>query len=134
MSLAYSDLTVVKHNGVLTSLGYPINNDYMLQPNNLKFNGGGKSNKNKSPKVKGEKKQTTNNTHEDLGIPVGLFCKTQTVCQSENNDSYNDSETIPDSLFDKLLELAEITKPKNMSKRQRVIKNTNKTKKYRSKK
>jgi len=84
--------------------------------------------------------------HEHLAVPVGLACITQTVCrktddidineneQMVNNNNYDnvhiglmnratemneadDTDVIPDDLYERLIRLAEETKPKKLSRR-----------------
>jgi len=84
--------------------------------------------------------------HEHLAVPVGLACMTQTVCRKTNefgidnnngsqlinNDDHvhmglmhratelnevDDADVIPNDLYERLIRLAEETKPKKLSRR-----------------
>ena len=114
--LAYSELTVVNNSdGVPTALGYPINSCF-LQNNKPLFVGGGK-------------KKTNDEMDENLAVPAGLVCMTQTTCRSA--DSYemdeiypneidtieDEHEIVPDGLYERLLELAEVKERKKMTKK-----------------
>ncbi len=113
--LDYSELTVVKNsNGIPTALGYPINS-FMLQNNKPLFVGGGK---------KGV---------ESMAVPAGLVCMTQTICKPANEyanaiesneidaneiDAIEDErEIVPEGLYERLMELAEVKEKKKMTKK-----------------
>jgi hypothetical protein len=75
--LNYSDLTIVNNSeGVPTALGYPVNS-ILLQNNKPLFMSGGGRGKNKK-----EKEEEFN--IDQLAVPAGLICMTQTVCKSAN--------------------------------------------------
>jgi hypothetical protein len=116
--LEYSDLTVYKNtNGVATALGCPINS-FLLQNDKPLFVGGGKK----------KDKSDEELDYDNLAVPAGLVCMTQTVCRRPLDETADDemayagdmaeNELVPESLYDKLLALAE-TKPaaKKMTKR-----------------
>ena len=119
--LEYSDLTVYKNtNGVSTALGCPINS-FLLQNDKPLFVGGGKKKRDtKSGEAVEEKLD-----YDNLAVPAGLVCMTQTVCRRpldefETNEihQYEESELVPDSLYERLMELAETKPPsKKMTKR-----------------
>jgi hypothetical protein len=120
--LDYSELTVVKNSdGIPTALGYPINS-FMLQNNKPLFVGGGR---------KGI---------DNIAVPAGLVCMTQTICRPANEmganemanayemDPYemanemgpyedDEHEIVPEGLYERLIELAEVKERKKMSKR-----------------
>ena len=120
--LAYSELTVVNNSdGVPTALGYPINSCF-LQNNKPLFVGGGK-------------KKTNDEMDENLAVPAGLVCMTQTTCRSA--DSYemdeidqieDEHEIVPDGLYERLMELAEVKERKKMTKKHKPKANTHKPK------
>ena len=116
--LQYSDLTIVKNtNGLPSALGIPINSFLMK---NEMFSGGGGQKKGK--KEKKEKKEK-NIYDENLAVPMGLVCTTETVCRSApvhdaNNAAYayanldeSDIEIVPDSLYNNLLDLLNMPEP-----------------------
>jgi hypothetical protein len=132
--LDYSELTVVKNSdGIPTALGYPINS-FMLQNNKPLFVGGGRKD------------------NEHLAVPAGLVCMTQTICRPANEmganayeidaneiDPYeidenayenDEHEIVPEGLYERLMELAEVKEKKKMSKRKHPVKK-NKTHKRR---
>jgi hypothetical protein len=132
--LDYSELTVVKNSdGITTALGYPINS-FMLQNNKPLFVGGGRKD------------------NEHLAVPAGLVCMTQTICRPANEmganemganemganemanaceidpyerDAYeieDEREIVPEGLYERLMELAEVKERKKMSKRKYPVK------------
>ena len=130
--LAYSELTVVNNSdGVPTALGYPINSCF-LQNNKPLFVGGGKK--------KTNDEMDENLAHKNLAVPAGLVCMTQTTCRSA--DSYemdeiypneidpieDEHEIVPDGLYERLLELAEVKERKKMTKKHKPKANTHKPK------
>jgi hypothetical protein len=111
--LDYSELTIIKNaDGVPTALGYPVNS-LLLQNNKALFVGGGKDNK-----------------FDQLAVPSGLICMTETICVRPLNANSNadDVETIPDGLYEKLLALAETKPPKKLSRHKKPNKKQNKNK------
>ena len=127
--LDYSELTVVKNsNGIPTALGYPINS-FMLQNNKPLFVGGGK------------KKAYENQAYENLAVPAGLVCMTETRCMRADSyqmdeNSYDTSddaiederEIVPEGLYERLIELAEVKERKKMTKKHKPKANTQKPK------
>ena len=124
--LEYSELTVVKNaDGISMALGYPINS-FLLQSNKLLFGGG---------------KKTTED-YGKLGVPAGLVCMTETVCRNSNEMGANEmtemaemaereeTELVPEGLYERLMELAEKKVPKKMTRRVKPVKK-NKTHKTR---
>lgn len=120
--LDYSELTVVKNtSGTPTALGYPINS-FLLQNNKALFAGGG-----------GKKKDKGDEEHDydNLAVPAGLVCMTKTVCtrQDANETSVietEETELVPEGLYERLLELAETKVPKKMTRRAKPAKKENK--------
>lgn len=111
----HSELTVVKNSvGMPTALGYPVNSALLQNNNPLFVGGGGKS---------------------SMAVPAGLVCMTETICTNANanemvsnkmvsnemgpnTDLYReDDEIIPDGLYERLLELAEVKEKKKMTKK-----------------
>lgn len=153
--LKYSDLTIVNNKGNPSALGIPINSLFLK--NDMSLIGGGK--KSNSKKNKGKKEKVLNKTltntivtsdndmyddnYDDLAVPVGLACMTQTVCRNVNEmpteqmyDDVDDHKVVPDDLYERLLGLAEESKPKNFTKKVKKTRNNNKnnkTKKIKSK-
>ena len=118
--LDYSELTVVKNSdGITTALGYPINS-FMLQNNKPLFVGGGRKD------------------NEHLAVPAGLVCMTQTICRPANEMGANEmganemaneideneieDEIVPEGLYERLMELAEVKERKKMTKRKHPAK------------
>ena len=108
--LEYSELTVVKNSdGIPTALGYPINS-FMLQNNKPLFVGGGR---------KGI---------DNIAVPAGLVCMTQTICRPANemanemDENEIEDEIVPEGLYERLMELAEVKERKKMSKRKHPVK------------
>ena len=156
--LKYSDLTIVNNKGNPSALGIPINS--MFLKNDMSLIGGGKksnSNKNKGKREGKRKEKNLNKTvpltivtsnsedeydddiYDDMGIPVGLACMTQTVCRNVNElpreqtyDHVDDHKVVPDDLYERLLGLAEESKAKKFTKKIKKSKN-NKTKKAKGK-
>jgi hypothetical protein len=125
--LEYSDLTVYKNtNGVATALGCPINS-FLLQNEKPLFVGGGKK----------KDKNDQEHDYDNLAVPAGLVCMTQTVCRRpldelEANEleptPYEENELVPDSLYERLMELAEVKEKKKMTKKHKPKANTHKPK------
>lgn len=133
--LDYSELTVVKNaEGMPTALGYPINS-ILLQNNKPLFAGGGgrKSIKKKGKGIKAgheedEGDEPITSDFNELAVPAGLVCMTQTICQPADayangmganaySNDMEEPETIPEGLYEQLLALAETKPPKKLSKR-----------------
>ena len=156
--LQYSELTVVKNtDGLPSALGIPINS-FIMKNDMLSgiFSGGGGGGKKKEKKGKKEKKEKREEEEtpdtlydENLAVPMGLVCKTETVCRSApaaqyvyedaNTNAYanananayanantyantnldeSDIEIVPDSLYNKLLDLLNMPDPsKKMTRR-----------------
>ena len=156
--LDYSELTIVNNQGNPNALGIPINS--MFLKNDMSLIGGVKKKNSKKYKKKkeGNKKENilnktvpltivTSNSedeydddiYDDMGVPVGLACMTQTVCRNVNElpreqmyDDVDDHKVVPDDLYERLLGLAEESKPKKFTKKIKKSKN-NKTKKAKGK-
>ena len=126
--LDYSELTVYKNtDGIATALGFPVNS-LLLQNNKPLFVGGGKG------------------INDSMAVPAGLVCMTETICTRANanamapnayayadedadEDVIDESEIVPDGLYERLMELAETKPMKKMTKR-KARKNKQKTKKH----
>jgi hypothetical protein len=149
--LDYSELTIVKNSdGIPTALGYPINS-ILLQNNKPLFLGGGGKKKGKRRENKQKKTHTQAHEEDDdeededdeneevgnftdfeqLAVPAGLVCMTQTVCRNANayanENSYGyayanrmeqeqEPEIVPEGLYEQLLALAETKPPKKQSR------------------
>jgi hypothetical protein len=104
-----SELTVINNAaGEPTALGYPL------------VRGGGRTNK------------KTSSPYDNLAIPAGLVCRTETICSRPEQSIYNNEfaeDIIPDSLYDRLLALAETKPAKPMTRRKAQGKNKAKTQK-----
>ena len=121
--LNYSELTVIKDSdGMATALGYPINS-ILLQNNKPLFVGGGGKKKVKKHNVSNEEAEYENN-FEELAVPSGLVCMTQTICRNANAEgsfqNEMEPETIPEGLYEQLLALAETKPQKKMSRRNQL--------------
>ena len=122
MVLTPADLTIITNaSGIPTALGYPIHSA-LLQAGKPLLIGGKKS------------LDSTKGTKEDLGIPAGLLGTGTAVIISIDDEAdacedYKDAPTVPDSLYEKLMNLLEPipTPPKKFTKRVRV--KNNKTRK-----
>jgi hypothetical protein len=131
--LDYSELTVVKNsNGIPTALGYPINS-FMLQNNKPLFVGGGKKKAYENQAYENqayENQAYENQSYDNLAVPAGLVCMTETRCMradsypiDENSyDTIDDAiederEIVPEGLYERLLELAEVKERKKMTKK-----------------
>jgi hypothetical protein len=103
-----SELTVINNAaGEPTALGYPL------------VRGGGRTKK-------------TSSEYDNLAIPAGLVCRTETICSRPEQSIYNNEfseDIIPDSLYDRLLALAETKPVKPMTRRKAPGKNKAKTQK-----
>jgi len=132
--LEYSDLTVYKNtNGVATALGCPINS-FLLQNDKPLFVGGGKK--------KSVKESEGELDYDNLAVPAGLVCMTKTVCRRPMDEiaysseianeiqasPYEENELVPDSLYERLMELAE-TKPSSRKMTKRKLTQVKKHKK-----
>ena len=69
--------------------------------------------------------------YEQLAIPAGLVCMTQTICRNANDSNTYENdlepETIPEGLYEQLLALAETKPPKKMTRHIKKNKGKNKT-------
>ena len=120
--LAYSDLTIIKNDeGIPTALGYPINS-ILLQNNKPLFtSGGGKGAKHK------DEDEEEEHDYNNLAIPAGLVCRTETICSRPEvimtNFKEDEDDIIPDGLYEKLLALAESKNgPKKFTRRKAATK------------
>jgi hypothetical protein len=125
--LQYSDLTIVKNaNGLPSALGIPINS--FLMKNEMFSGGGGGQKKEKKGKKEMKERKDMPLYDENLAVPMGLVCTTETVCRSapaaQNvydayaNAAYananldeSDIEIVPDSLYNNLLDLLNMPEP-----------------------
>lgn len=124
--LDYSELTVIKNSeGIPTALGYTINS-LLLQNNKPLFTSGGKR------KVDNKGEESSDVDFDELLIPAGLVCRTETICTRPYGEApsiRNDAEieTIPEGLYEKLLALAEAKQVKKLSRNKNQHKKKNKT-------
>lgn len=128
--LQYSDLTIVKNaNGLPSALGIPINS--FLMKNEMFSGGGGGQKKEKKGKKEMKERKDMPLYDENLAVPMGLVCTTETVCRSapaaqnvyDANAAYanaayananldeSDIEIVPDSLYNNLLDLLNMPEP-----------------------
>jgi hypothetical protein len=125
--LQYSDLTIVKNaNGLPSALGIPINS--FLMKNEMFSGGGGGQKKEKKGKKEMKERKDMPLYDENLAVPMGLVCTTETVCRSapaaqnvydaNANAAYananldeSDIEIVPDSLYNNLLDLLNMPEP-----------------------
>jgi len=124
--LNYSELTIVNNSeGIPTALGYPVNS-ILLQNNRPLFVGGGgkkmgKKHVNKNDdEPEEEEEEEYNRDFNQLAVPAGLVCMTQTICRNSTPMVYSNEiehETIPEGLYEQLLALAESKPPKKHSRR-----------------
>ena len=125
-----------------TALGYPINS--LLLKNNTPLFTSMQSGNSMQSGGKGKKQQKGEepmNDYENLGVPAGLICVTETKCMDANAMGANamganayamdanamETDTIPDGLYEQLLALAETKSAKKLSRRHKG--KTNKAKK-----
>lgn len=141
--LSYSDLTVFKNtDGIATALGYPVNS-FLLQNNKSLFVGGGKK------KGNAEKNDYD---YENLAVPAGLVCMTETICTRADGIGANGigangigadeigadeigqhaDEIVPEGLYERLMELAETKPSKKMMKRKHPHAKKHKTHKHKT--
>jgi len=136
--LSYSDLTVFKNtDGIATALGYPVNS-FLLQNNKSLFVGGGKK------KGNAEKNDYD---YENLAVPAGLVCMTETICTRANGIGADEigqheigqheigqhaDEIVPEGLYERLMELAETKPSKKMTKRKHPHAKKHKTHKHKT--
>lgn len=131
--LDYSELTVIKNSdGIPTALGYTINS-LLLQNNKPLFMSGGKK------KVDNVGEESSDVDFDELLIPSGLVCRTETICtrpygevSSIRNDT-KEVETIPEGLYEKLLALAEAKQMKKLSRNKNQHKKNKKNKTHKRK-
>ena len=127
--LNYSELTIVNNSeGIPTALGYPVNS-ILLQNNRPLFVGGGGKKKAKKHLNKNDDEQNDdepsdeeedNRDFNQLAVPAGLVCMTQTICRNSTPMFYSNEvehETIPEGLYEQLLALAESKPPKKHTRR-----------------
>jgi hypothetical protein len=129
--LDYSEFTIMKNtDGLPTALGIPIKSIFLQNDVSGLIGGGGKKKKgsakgaalsNPNPFSQG----ITEVEYENLAIPAGLVCTTETVCRTPAEthrlivDDDADMEIVPDGLYDSLLDLLDSTAPpsKKMTRR-----------------
>jgi len=127
--LNFEDLTIVKNAaGLPTALGLPINSLFLK--NNIfsqvgMAGGGGK-----------KKKQAAAQSvaYENLGVPMGLVCTTETVCQRPqylNVADEADIEIVPESLYNNLMDLLISGSPMKPQTKRRKMAHLKKAKKTR---
>jgi hypothetical protein len=130
--LDYSEFTIMKNtNGLPTALGIPIRSLFLQNDVSGLIGGGGKKKNKGTPK--GATLSNPNACgmveYENLAIPAGLVCTTQTVCRTPMEtqrlivDDDADMDIVPDSLYDSLLDLLDSTTPSSKKFSRRHIKN-----------
>ena len=137
--LDYSEFTIMKNtDGLPTALGIPIKSIFLQNDVSGLIGGGGKK---KKGSAKGAALSNPNGAalsnpnpfsqgiteveYENLAIPAGLVCTTETVCRTPAEthrlivDDDADMEIVPDGLYDSLLDLLDSTAPpsKKMTRR-----------------
>ena len=128
--LDYSEFTIMKNtDGLPTALGIPIKSIFLQNDVSGLIGGGG--GKKKKGTAKGAvlsnpfSQGITEVEYENLAIPAGLVCTTETVCRTPAEthrlivDDDADMEIVPDGLYDSLLDLLDSTAPpsKKMTRR-----------------
>ena len=118
--LDYSEFTIMKNNdGLPTALGIPIKSLFLQNDESGLIGGGGKKKKKgrKNPMSLGGETPRGIVEYENLAIPAGLVCTTETVCRTPYEtqrlivDDDADMEIIPDGLYESLLDLLDSTAP-----------------------
>ena len=151
--LDYSEFTIMKNNdGLPTALGIPIKSLFLQNDESGLIGGGGKKKKKSSEKgaallnPKGAalsnpfSQGITEVEYENLAIPAGLVCTTETVCRTPYEtqrlivDDDADMEIIPDGLYESLLDLLDSTAPPSKKFSRRHIRKGTSTGKSTSKK
>ena len=125
--LDYSEFTIMKNtDGLPTALGIPIKSIFLQNDVSGLIGGGGKKKKGrKNPTSLGVETPSGVVEYENLAIPAGLVCTTETVCRTPAEthrlivDDDADMEIVPDGLYDSLLDLLDSTAPssKKMTRR-----------------
>ena len=127
--LSPADLVIAKNSeGIATALGYPINS-LLLQQNKPLFGGGKKKIHRKGNDR--ERDEEEEYDYDNLAIPAGLVCTTETICRQPEMMEVNaesDEDVIPEGLYEKLLALAETTQPKKLTRRRAVTHKNSKAK------
>ena len=134
--LNFEDLTIVKNAaGLPTALGLPINSLFLK--NNIfsqvgTAGGGGK----KKKQAAAQSKEGVV-AYENLGVPMGLVCTTETVCQRPTETQYlnvadeADIEIVPESLYNNLMDLLISGSPMKPQTKRRKMAQLKKAKKTR---
>ena len=130
--LSPADLVIAKNSeGIATALGYPINS-LLLQQNKPLFGGGKKKIHRKGKGNDRERDEEEEYDYDNLAIPAGLVCTTETICRQPEmmvmNAESDEDDVIPEGLYEKLLELAETTQPKKLTRRRAVTHKKSKAK------
>ena len=115
--LDYSEFTIMKNtDGLPTALGIPIKSIFLQNDvSGLIGGGGGKKKGRKNPTSLGVETPSGVVEYENLAIPAGLVCTTETVCRTPAEthrlivDDDADMEIVPDGLYDSLLDLLDST-------------------------
>jgi hypothetical protein len=124
--LNYSELTIVNNSeGIPTALGYPVNSILLQNNRPLFVGGGGKKRERKhvnknDDESEEEEEEVENRDFDQLAVPAGLVCMTQTICRNSTPIGYSNEiehETIPEGLYEQLLALAESKPPKKHTRR-----------------
>jgi hypothetical protein len=117
--LDYSEFTIMKNtDGLPTALGIPIKSIFLQNDVSGLIGGGGKKKKDrKNPTSLGVETPSGVVEYENLAIPAGLVCTTETVCRTPAEthrlivDDDADMEIVPDGLYESLLNLLDSTAP-----------------------
>jgi hypothetical protein len=80
--------------------------------------------------------------YENLAVPAGLVCMTETICTrangigangiGQNEIDQNSDEIVPEGLYERLMELAETKPSKKMTKRKHPHAKKHKTHKHKT--
>ena len=114
--LDYSEFTIMKNNdGLPTALGIPIKSLFLQNDESGLIGGGGKKKKKGAALSNPTPREVVE--YENLAIPAGLVCTTETVCRTPYEtqrlivDDDADMEIVPDGLYESLLDLLDSTAP-----------------------
>lgn len=143
--LDYSEFTIMKNNdGLPTALGIPIKSLFLQNDESGLIGGGGKKKKKGAALSNltslGRENPSGVVEYENLAIPAGLVCTTETVCRTPYEtqrllvDDDADMEIIPDGLYESLLDLLDSTAPPSKKFSRRHIRKGTSTGKSTSKK
>ena len=129
--LTPSDLTFYKKDGIIQAGGFTINSCLMNNQMPLIAKGGAKKNKN----INLAQHDKVSESYDQLAVPAGLLYIHQSIMPNANEvavpqiEMCEMSKTIPDDLFDRLVELAEVKNAHRKFTRSKKSKLNNKHKK-----